>query len=486
MQNTSRIWKGLVILLVATLAMSASYYVGAYSGTNPVITIGTQTKTADAIIWKQGSTYYATNGVTGAVDYSGSNFSLVLESTLINNTDVFLMQGQYTQSQEFVLDNLHNATLKGAGMGLTEIIGSSQGSLVKVGNTPSTNCLFQDFTVNGNDENVTGISLGNATEYFTFSRVEVKNTGSFNMWGSIAFNLVVDSCRFSSSGQIVPADLVAIACWDTKFTNNYFEKIDGLGGGCLTSGQWIRVECIGNHFRNNATVSYASISLENFYNYFQDVTISNNIAIGWNASATMNIGNSQNYRNDRPTVTSNVLWGGGIALYRATQAHIESNSIRQSIYGIVVSNASDSTISNNMICETAVNGVGSTGDKGGLYLAQVYNCTISGNTISDYQSPHTTPYGIIFDGNYSIIQGNRIGQTLGYGIGLTANAFNNTVCDNLIVSNDGWGIQFATGADWNFAHGNQLTDNGSGDMTGHDADDNRARDNYGDSGLIES
>lgn len=83
--NKTTIWKGVAITLMVILATTSSYYVGAYTATSPVFMPLTQVKGYSYGIVKEGSTYYAVNGLTGNVDYSGTNASQITQNAVDNS-----------------------------------------------------------------------------------------------------------------------------------------------------------------------------------------------------------------------------------------------------------------------------------------------------------------------------------------------------------------------------------------------------------------
>lgn len=89
------------LALILPLSLTAK---GAYTGTNPVFMTGTQVKAYSFSIWKQGSTYYATNGLTGAVDYSGTNATAIFESCIVDDTNIFVKEATYFFDSQLYID----------------------------------------------------------------------------------------------------------------------------------------------------------------------------------------------------------------------------------------------------------------------------------------------------------------------------------------------------------------------------------------------
>ena len=84
---SKRKWNKKLITLVAVLSMtcillggSIGYIYAVNLSTYTYYGAGGQTETASYVIWKDGSTYYAKNGITGAIDYSGTDASTVIQN----------------------------------------------------------------------------------------------------------------------------------------------------------------------------------------------------------------------------------------------------------------------------------------------------------------------------------------------------------------------------------------------------------------------
>jgi len=68
-------------------------------------------QSASYIIWRDGSTYYAKNGITGVIDYSGANAATVIQSSLDNGDKCFLTNGIYAVTSTITVNSNTTLTL---------------------------------------------------------------------------------------------------------------------------------------------------------------------------------------------------------------------------------------------------------------------------------------------------------------------------------------------------------------------------------------
>jgi hypothetical protein len=83
------------------------------------------------ILFKDASTYYAKNGLTGAIDYSGTNASQVIDNALAVGGTIFLRKGEYYLSGELKI-NVAGTSIIGEGSGTKLIIisGATKSAIV--------------------------------------------------------------------------------------------------------------------------------------------------------------------------------------------------------------------------------------------------------------------------------------------------------------------------------------------------------------------
>jgi hypothetical protein len=105
-----------LIPLLIILSFTIGYYVKAQTELSyeTVIENGSMVETASYVVFEDGSTYYAKNGTTGAIDYSGTNALTVAQNALndmIYGGTLFFKQGTYTFSS-YLLIPANNIKIK--------------------------------------------------------------------------------------------------------------------------------------------------------------------------------------------------------------------------------------------------------------------------------------------------------------------------------------------------------------------------------------
>jgi len=96
-----------VCLLVASSSLSISVYAATHPSFTTTVETGSMVDTVSYVIFKDGSTYFAKNGTTGAIDYSGTNGTQVTQNA-VDNTDCGTILFKATDSiyEPYVLKNI--------------------------------------------------------------------------------------------------------------------------------------------------------------------------------------------------------------------------------------------------------------------------------------------------------------------------------------------------------------------------------------------
>lgn len=104
--------------------ITASKFFGDGSNLTGIPLSANTTQPTAYTIYKSGSTYYAVNGSTGAIDYSGANFVTVFESAgaAANRGKITIREGIYTVGADLHLDD--GCAVEGAGSG--DLVSSTQ------------------------------------------------------------------------------------------------------------------------------------------------------------------------------------------------------------------------------------------------------------------------------------------------------------------------------------------------------------------------
>ena len=426
-------------------------------------------KPCSYIIEKSGAYYQALKGSDGTIAFGGSadtggavgtdyidvwqNVGDTLDTA--GGGLIYFAEGTFTPTGATAIDpelwtNIHH---RGVGMNATYLVGTSAGLIVKSGVAASNYVTFEDLTLDGDSQNNHLVNINTGATYWKFNRCHLTDSGKMNLWSNLCYDLTLTNNIFDSSAVAVSADLVALGSERCLVQGNRFYKTSGLGGGCLTSGSMKYGRIVNNYFENDAASSYAAVSLENNYGVFEDVVVSNNNILGEDSSGCINVGNAVTNAFIGATVSGNTIEGGGIVGNTVSRLCVTGNTIFNSHYGIAFANADSVSIIGNVIENTAYNGAGATGDKGGVYLsAPEENFVISNNVVIDTQGAgRETPYGISTDGSYGVISGNHI-ENADDGILLYGDKCN--VFGNTMLNNAGFGLIIQAGATENHLHSN--------------------------------
>jgi len=158
----------LAVLLIFLMGLNLGYVWA--SGSTILITPQSFVSEASYIIFKDGSTYYARNGTTWAIDYSGTNAAVVTQAAinaLPNGGTIFVKSGLYELSQQVTVNSY--ISLLGEEIGFSGDPAILKGTVFKVQDgadiTPfaiasgARNCYLGKFIIDGNRANQTLTSL---------------------------------------------------------------------------------------------------------------------------------------------------------------------------------------------------------------------------------------------------------------------------------------------------------------------------------------
>lgn len=415
-------------VLVTILLMS----VFVYSSPSPVtIEPGSFVETVSYVLWRDGSTYYAKNGLTGAVT-SGTNASQISASAInslpASGGVVYYASSEFTIPKKIELKN--NTIISGCGWS----------SLLKTGNNINEETFYiPEYTRNVTIQNI---------------RIDGNRGQQSSGWSGIkierGYNITIQNCWIENAYS----NGISIGKWSQhiRILNN---KISDCGDRAIygyNQPRWVIIE-------NNVILASnqnegSCDAVEGSYLY-QSV-ISNNIIM----------------RTKKKTGESPYR-GHGIYIGYGWHNTIDGNYISYNgMSGVWLTDACHNTISNN-ICENNT--------QSGIYVgaSSKYN-VVTGNTIYGsgdvgLSSPQTSTKanvitnniikesgdcGIYVMGNYSIISGNFVSNSGMKGVGghfddgiTLEDAYNNTVTNNICIDEGGgnqdWGINEYSDCDFN-------------------------------------
>lgn len=130
-------------LLATSLTIVGTYYIYNQAISNSGTTYGPEDVDAYSyVIYKEDSTYYAKDGTTRAIAYSGTNASYVF-NTLIKSLEsiggkIFVQAGSYAISTSIEFEGCHNIVLEGEGVRTTLYASSDVDVIRVVGTTEET------------------------------------------------------------------------------------------------------------------------------------------------------------------------------------------------------------------------------------------------------------------------------------------------------------------------------------------------------------
>jgi hypothetical protein len=450
-RKSKRLKQVLVLGIVVLAVFSIGYFVGltaAQTGTITIEPASFQTE-ASYIVFTDGTTIKARNGKTGAIDFSGSDASTVIQSAinaLTNGGKIFIKSGTYQLSTRLTL--ISNLSLEGEDKYTT--------ILFMLPNQPaSTHMLFA-----ASKENIEIKNL-----QFDSNQANQPNSPQYIISFSEVTNVTVDNCILKNAKSIG-------ICLDTQTATNVMKNIiknvivigPTGGDGFYLAGTGITVsDCQFYNLGENA------IGL----NRARKVTLENIIV----NSAT---GDGISIGNDSEDITINnfVL----ISTKRGIRAWMSTGTY--SAYRVMISNGIiyqpiedgiriDNPANNWQIENVYIYGAGAGGTFGdGIYIKygtnfvlnalHIENCRQNGICVS-YTTP-TTSNSII---SASIIfNNNQGGLATGSGINLVnaqrIRISNNRIYDNQATKTQRYAIILQTGCDYEEIVNNYLESGSAG------------------------
>jgi len=382
----------------------------------------TQIETASYVVFRDGSTYYAKDGNSGEIPYSGSNWNTVMQSCTdaIGTTGglIFLKVGTYNQNKdEFItLSANYKLIIEGENPLTTKIVKAGGGN-------PSSDYIIRGTTTSTNPPTLTLRNLyfdctsyeGDSAVGQYFTQVTAQNLHAYGLGttsnnevflGCVKGNLVVENCHiedFAYSTWCYYYDYVYIS-------NNYIENCGtvGLGSGKYPNEN-ATIQIIGNTLVDCGWEDEGLVIDAGWDNPVSRVNglIANNIIINPTKSnkngdiaviAVSNVVIENNFIYDvgTPQDTSRTcgIKTSGSVTYPIYNITIRNNEIWSSNRGIFVKNTFDSLVYGNKIT------MENEAQLRGIYLICDNGCPLSGenyaidNTIYIRSGGVTTSHGI--------------------------------------------------------------------------------------------
>lgn len=483
---TSGLTKGRVILLIALLLAGSglgnvfavltpeidnlkvqmptfygdNYYLG--SSTNVTDILKYPETSYSFVIWKSGSTYYAKNGTTGIIDYSGADASTVIQAAIdsveVNKGGIiFIRNGNYT-AVDLTIDS-SGVTLLGEGI-QTDTYGAYEGAVLhsKDDASPIVTCTATiahevfDITLKNlifdgyYNENGIGVSATNIfrlhIEGCVFNEFDLQAIYAYSIYDLNIEHNIIRSCGGAVAlGDAADKTTIEVDgnAGAVNTANTFVRIIDNdLGGpmyrGVSVTGIWDNCVIEGNyiegvtHYSGAVTIPTAN----SIYITTSNVQVIRNWCSSSGGSSIFNNNNAANIVIDRNTVT--LAEGSGIQTGTTDYPFIITNNAVTwgESYGLQINSGNETLIQGNIIHDNDASGIiaskrskiinnnlynnghgGGWGTNAGVFLnsAASSGSILTGNSIWDNQGGAATQTtGIVFSSSdYDVIEENYFG-----------------------------------------------------------------------------
>ena len=412
-----------VVALAAILSYQAAATTAFAVAPNQIPVYNNWTTVLDCnyLVFTDGTTTFAKNCDTGAITYSGTNTSDVLEQAASQQGLIFVKAATYTINKQTDIPSF--TTIQGEGIGKTIFqVGNSANILpFKNSNAASgnTNIAFKDFTIdlNGANQSNYGWIALSGTSNSEISGIEIKNPRTFGiLWQAIGDpvtgiqsknNRITDNVI---SGGVMSNDRLVINIQDSIVSQNTFTASPigsnfDLSGGRSTK----RVIIESNIFSNSGQMGIGledpqavQITGNSFYNLANNCIQITHITAGVPSSDVII---ADNY-----LAKCGTNLGAGMRLIDTSNLKVANNYINSTTTSCILVNKSTfATVSGIQVIGNQLSYCGLYGNSAdGINLSGIRNGDISGNVVSitrrdgiiahDIQNTNISG-NVVFDGN---------------------------------------------------------------------------------------
>lgn len=397
---------GLVLIcIVASLIVIVSAQNS--MSTQTIIEAGSLQTVASYVVFRDGSTYYARNGTTGEIEFSGSVATTVIQSAIdaLSSGLILFKDGSYSITTLINLDD--NIEIEGESQQGVVLTATTDNPIFRINNWE--NISFRKLTLAQTQTNY-GISIGANTQNadnFLIQDVTFRGiNGSAGIGISTTTYYVNDvrvySCSFSDLTYGIYSSGLLNGLW---VSGCLFENINLFLNGIVVynaSGSSSNIWILNNKLLRPTNYPIQAVAASNVY-------IKNNYIEGTNAFWTSMYTSGTADMIDLSNVTEFEISGNslyqagdmGITIRDGSQRGIVSgNKVwRADCRGINLADVTqlitDVIISDNVCWENGQDySSRSPVDKGGIVLKGAVNCTLTGNICYDEQGTPTQDYGI--------------------------------------------------------------------------------------------
>jgi len=168
----------LVVLLIAGVS-----YVSSNGTVTVTVTPNSLQETASYVIWKEGSTYYAKNGTTGEIEFSGTSTSEVILNVIAKEGNskysIFFKNGVYYLDTMITISGSAEVTIQGESNNVVTGTVFRNTDLSQMFNFSSTGTIYlSNFAIHGNDKNTTCIGITGQPGLYHFNRLQIIGFGA--------------------------------------------------------------------------------------------------------------------------------------------------------------------------------------------------------------------------------------------------------------------------------------------------------------------
>jgi parallel beta-helix repeat protein len=366
------------------------------------------------VVSVDGNKIEALNGITGVVDYSGSDAATVINAALSAMTsggEIYLKAGTYALSSPIYLPNRRNILIAGEGNStILSAAGKYEAVIYLLGTSNST---IQNLAINGNESSydAKGISMA-ASDHVTVNNVVVQNcleggimsyqggyhkilnsrivgNGATRSQAGFGSGIDFDSSSFS----LISGNVVA---------SNYNIGIWATGTSATTYGYLITNNTV--YDNGAAPPTTAGIQLGTSTLTVYNSTISNNI-VEYNHQDGIWL-----YQANGNLVTGNTVYHNGdtgISMHTATGNQIQANNVEQNEDAIcILVNSNNNLITGNQLNANRNYGIDLDATNTGNVIENNYFSdngaspaiagTLTGSTIINNIGYTNTSYGLAF------------------------------------------------------------------------------------------
>jgi len=310
-RKNERLKQVLIFGIIILIVFSIGYFVGLTAAQTGTITIepGSFTETASYVIWTDGTTVYAKNGKTGAIEFSGSDASAVIQSAinaLTNGGKILLKNGVYNvyaSSPIPPIEPKDNVSIEGESRTKTiiKVVGGS-GYVVRT-TAKRTNIGIRNLMIDGNGMDVSLIDISQDDEWVWIEDCNLINARRFNIiMAGNQKNVFIRRNYFTKCPDHLGYDFCSVHFENILFEDNLLVLNTTTLCQGITSGFSHKIRIINNVIIMPAPAN--AISLENGippsgYTYPQDtIVIKGNICVNGRISVgSGDLGNIYGARN---------------------------------------------------------------------------------------------------------------------------------------------------------------------------------------------